>query len=195
MNVLTHKRTYRHTDIRTDGRRLDLVNHKILLHKLASYKFNPNTLAWLTSYLKNRNQQVHVHVSGKLSGSWDVKAGVSQGSVLGPLLFILFINDLPVHIDFCHLDLYADDSTMSASDSSVQTLINYLMADLINFDTWCEDNDMTLHLGKTIAMFPSTKQGTSIIRSGPPIISLHDSTIQVSEQEKLIKHICQHLEL
>ena len=60
------------------------------------------------------------------------------------------------------------------------------MADLINFDTWCEDNDMTLHLGKTIAMFLSTKQGTSKIRSDPPIISLPDSTIQVSEQKKLL---------
>ena len=75
---------------------------------------------------------------------------------------------------------------MSASDISIQALINYLMADFVNFDTWCKDNEMTLHLGKTKAMFLSTKQGTSKIMSDPPIISLHDSTIQVSEQEKLL---------
>ena len=75
---------------------------------------------------------------------------------------------------------------MSASDSSVSALVNYLMADLLNFDTWCEDNDMTLHLGKTISMFLSTKQGTSKIKSDPPVTSLHDSEIKVSEQEKLL---------
>ena len=96
-----------------------------------------------------------------MCGFREVKAGAPKSSVLRPLLFILYINDLPFHIDICNLDSYADDSTMSASDSSMQALIIYLMADLINFDTWCEDNGITLHLGKTIAIFLSTKHGTS----------------------------------
>ena len=75
---------------------------------------------------------------------------------------------------------------MSFSDSSIPALINCLKVDFINFDKWCEDNDMTLYLGKTIAMFLSTKQGTSKLMSDPPVSSLNDSTTQVSEQEKLL---------
>ena len=53
--------------------------------------------------------------------------------MLGPLLFIIFINDLPLHTEFCELDLYADDATMSASSSSLSTLSNFMTADLSNF--------------------------------------------------------------
>ena len=109
----------------------DLVSHKILLQKLRSYKFSNLSIAWFNSYLSDRKQQVHV--SGKLSCERDIKAGVPQGSVLEPLLFILFINDLPLHIEFCELDLYANDATLSASSSSLSTLLNFMTADLSNF--------------------------------------------------------------
>ena len=99
----------------------DLVSHKILLQKRRSYKFSNQSLAWFNSYLSDRTQQVHI--SGKLSTERDIKNGVPQGSVLGPLLFIIFINDLPLHIDFCELDLYVDDATLSASSSSLATLL------------------------------------------------------------------------
>ena len=61
----------------------DLVSHKILLQKLRSYKFDHQSLAWFNSYLSGRTQQVHI--SGKLSTEIDIKAGVPQGSVFGPL--------------------------------------------------------------------------------------------------------------
>ena len=162
----------------------DLVSHKILLQKLRSYKFDNRSLAWFNSYLSDRTQQVHI--SGKLSTERDIKAGVPQGSVLGPLLFILFINDLPLHIDFCELDLYADDATMTASSSSLSTLLNFMRSDLHNFLNWCVNNDMTLNQAKTIAMFLSSKQNINRILSDPPNIVLNGEPIRISQQEKLL---------
>ena len=162
----------------------DLVSHKILLQKLRSYKFDNQSLAWFNSYLSDRTQQVHI--SGKLSTERDIKAGVPQGSVLGPLLFILFINDLPLHIDFCELDLYADDATMTAFSSSLSTLLNFMRSDLHNFLNCCVDNDMTLNLAKTIAMFLSSKQNINRILSDPPNIVLNGEPIRISQQEKLL---------
>ena len=79
--------------------------------------------------------------------------------------FILFINDLPLHTDFCDLDLLTDDSTMSASNASTSMLVNLIQADLHNFDERCKKNDMTLNLSKTKAMFIFSKQTISKIIS------------------------------
>lgn len=142
-----------------------------------------------------------MHVSGKLSSQREVIAGVPQGSVLGPLLFIIYINDLPLHMEFCDLDLYADDSTMSSFSSSVETVTNYLQADLINFNKWCEENEMILNLDKTKAMYISTKQTASKLITNPPNLSVNDKKIQLSEKEKLLGVIvdsslswCPHIE-
>ena len=91
----------------------DLVNHQILKQKLSAYKLSHFSQRWFDSYLSNRFQQVQI--SGKLSESKEIKAGVPRGSVIGPLLFLLYINDLPLYIKHCLLDLFADDGTLHTS--------------------------------------------------------------------------------
>ena len=106
----------------------DTVDHELLLVKLRYYGFGRNSLDLLRSYLSDRYSIVNF--DGKLSKKEKLKSGVPQGSVLGPLLFIIFINDM------CHLQLnskksiFADDTTLYCSGVSIQSIISFLEADL-----------------------------------------------------------------
>ena len=93
----------------------DVVNHSILFKKLINYRFNRKSMAWFTSYLSDRQQTV-VHGKG-LSAFTYMKSGVPQVSILGPTLFLLFINDLPLFMNYCYSDFFADDATLHTHDS------------------------------------------------------------------------------
>ena len=95
----------------------DMVNHAILLSKLKAYKFDNLVLKWLSSYLSERSQKVVM--SNWESSAQNIRYGIPQGSILGPLLFLLYINDLPLYLEYSMSDLYAADTTVHCSSCLV----------------------------------------------------------------------------
>ena len=94
------------------GKAIDTVNHLILLSKLSFYGIQKPHIDWFKSYLNKRKQRVFVN--GNISDTIPISAGVPQGSTLGPLLFLIFINDFTQSSDFFLMRLFADDSSLNS---------------------------------------------------------------------------------
>ena len=114
------------------------------------------TIKWFSSYLIDRKQKVSI--SNKLSTEERVLNGVPQGSILGPLMFLLFINDLPLYTDNVKTDLYADDTTLHENDKSILNIKKKLQIALKNLQEWCKNNGMVLNTTKTKIMLITTRQ-------------------------------------
>ena len=140
----------------------DMVDTDLLLRKLAVYRCDDLTLTWFKSYLKERDQCVHF--KGTLSSKKSSLYGVPQGSILGPLLFIMLINDLPLYVN-SNTDMYADDSTIHTSARTVEELNNKLTEDMTNVQAWCTNNNMVINDGKTKAMMITTSQRAATLNS------------------------------
>lgn len=123
----------------------DTVSHGLLIHKLNLMGFPPGLLRWISSYLSGRTQRVKFKSS--LSRVINVSSGVPQGSHLGPILFVLYLNDLPSIIRSSLILMYADDVKLFSSFNSLQDAKN-LQEDLNSLVDWCTTNNMTLNLKK-----------------------------------------------
>jgi len=125
----------------------DTLNHKILLIKLNHYGIRGVALDWFKSYLTNRYQ--YVEYNGVKSNPLGIICGVPQGSVLGPVLFLLYINDLVNATNSLELILFADDTNLFMSDASLDRLITTVNSDLTRLANWFAINRLSLNVTKT----------------------------------------------
>ena len=135
----------------------DTIDHKILLDKMNYISFSEQAIVWFTSYLSNRN--FLVNIDKRLSDPGNVTCGVPQGSILGPLLFLLYANDMSQAVS-SDLYLYADDSCLIFQHKDVNIINEPLNKDFSNLCDWFVDNKLSIHLGedKTKSIPFSTKK-------------------------------------
>ena len=124
----------------------DTLNHQILLTKLEHYGIQGVALQWIDSYLSNRLQ--FVQFKQYRSSDQIMRCGVPQGSVLGPLLFLIYINDLPNATNLTETVLFADDTSIFYSHSNIAHLIATLNNELNNINIWMKANKLAVNITK-----------------------------------------------
>ena len=175
----------------------DIINHDILLIKLKHYGFRGTFLSLITNYLKDR--KYFVCTNGYLSDVKISNIGVPQGSILGPLLFLLYINDIVNCSYLLKFILFADDSTVLLKSHCFQDLNNKLAIEVRRLITWFSANKLVINLSKTNCMLFSNKRGNSRLSITIDNITLEEKDIitflGVNIDNKLnwkshIQHIC-----
>jgi len=158
----------------------DTVNHDVLLRKLSHIGVRASSYDWFASYLSDRSQ--YVSIRGTHSDIRFLDAGVPQGSVLGPLLFLIYINEMS---NICHTVKfihYADDTTIYFSHTSIEVVIAELTLGLGRLEDWLLSNYLVLNANKTNCLLISN----NVLRATVPPLMIRNTRIQLVESLKFL---------
>jgi len=167
----------------------DCVDHEILLSKLRHYGVRGIAQDWFKSYLNNRKQ--FTAVNGSESSLKNITHGVPQGSILGPLLFLLFINDLTHSSTYFKYILFADDSTLSTTFNETESniAVQTINSELKHVSKWLKVNKISINIDKTKYILFSYRKELKL----PPIYIGNSQVIETSHTKFLGVHLDQHL--
>ena len=170
----------------------DAISHEILFFKLGKYGIDNNELSWFKSYLSNRTQAV-VNNNNNMSSFSQVNTGIPQGSVLGPVLFLVMVNDLPMHVENCNL--YADNTMIEAVGKTIDEVVESLQIQNGQLCSWFRHNRLTVNASKSCSMIIGTRQRLKNISLSENIgITMNNEVIlNKSNHVYLGLHIDNHL--
>ena len=162
----------------------DTADHQILLKKLELYGIKGQALSLLKSYLTNRSQKCQIN--GFVSSERSIRCCAPQGSILGPLLFLLYINYLPQCLNNTKPRLLADDTNLTASGDSITDIEIAVNSDLENLRKWLMANKLSLNVATTECMLIGSKSLINRTSNSHPNISIENKQIkQVYEYKTL----------
>ena len=163
----------------------DTVNHSILLTKLNHYGVSGMSNQWFKSYLENRNYHVVLNNIKSLPKTYNI--GVPQGSILGPTLFLLYINDMKYSTSILNLIHFADDTTAYYRDKNFDQLSSVANSELVSIRTWMNCNRLSLNVDKTSYLLISNR-GSALC----PEIQLDGSSLRKEEEARFLGVILDH---
>ena len=159
----------------------DCIPHDLLIAKLHAYNFDKHSLKLIYSYLKERKQRVKIN--SEFSTWKEILNGVPQGSVLGPLLFNIFINDLFLFVEHSEICNYADDNSLTVADCCIDNIITKLQLDVQSLDKWFKCNMMLLNESKCQFMIIEPKW---VKRNNKANIKIAEKSIEEISKGKLL---------